>query len=120
MEKKERIFIVLATSIILLSIFVAFIISNSQKVPPEVLVQNEEQKIVSAVMGGYTWKVFGTNIIADSVDLKSLEYTSANTIVTKPGDMITISTTEKFSVQSLECFGINLDNLVEIQTKNKK
>ena len=63
MEKKERIFIVLATSLILLSIFVAFIISNSQKVPPEVLVQNEEQKIVSAIMGGYTWKVFGTNHI---------------------------------------------------------
>lgn len=50
-------------------------------------------------MGGYTWKVFGSNIIADSVDLKTLEYTSENTVVSKPGKLLTFSAEEKFSVK---------------------
>lgn len=120
MEKKERVFIILATTLILLAIFVAFLISNSQKVPPEVLVQNEERKVVSAVMGGYTWKVFGTNIIADSVDLKTLDFSIENTIVSKTGELLTISTTEKFSVQSLDCFKIKDDTTMEVLAKNNE
>lgn len=120
MEKKERVFIVLATTLILLAIFIAFLISNSQKVPPEVLVQNEERKVASAVMGGYTWKVFGTDIIADAVDLKTLDFSIENTMVSKTGEMLTISTTEKFSVQDLECFLINSDTTTNVLAKNNE
>lgn len=120
MEKKEKIFIVLATAIILIAIFIAFIISNSQKVPPEVLVQNEDRKVVNAVMGGYTWKVFGTNVIADAVDLKTLDYSTENTIVSKTGEMLTLSTTEKFSVQEINCFEIGSDNIVNALARNNE
>lgn len=84
----------------------AFIISNSKKTPPKVLVANEERVVSEAIMGGYTWKVFGTNIIADSVDLKTLEYTSENTILSKPGKLLTFSAEEKFSVKDAKYINI--------------
>ena len=43
--------------------------------------QNEERKTAEAVLGGYTWKVFGNDIIADSIDLKTIDYSSKNTII---------------------------------------
>ena len=83
MDKKEKIFIVSVTLVILVAVFIMFLVSNSQKLPPEVLIENEEHKVVTAVMGGYRWKVFGSETIADSLDITSLEYTSNNTIISK-------------------------------------
>ena len=84
----------------------AFIISNSKKTPPKVLVANEERIISEAILGGYTWKVFGSNIIADSIDLKTLEYTSENTVISRPGKLLTLSAEEKFSVKDAKYINI--------------
>lgn len=120
MEKREKIFVVLITVLILLGIFIAFIISNSQKTPPEVLVQNENRKIVSATLGGYTWKVFGTNILADSVDLKTVDFSSKNTIVSKTGEALTLSTTEKFSVQNVSYYKKLSEEMIETTARNNE
>lgn len=84
----------------------AFIVSNSKKTPPKVLVANEERVVSEAIMGGYTWKVFGSNIIADSIDLKTLEYTSENTLLSKPGKLLTLSAEEKFFVKDAKYINI--------------
>ena len=102
MDKKEKIFIVSVTLVILVAVFIMFLVSNSQKLPPEVLIENEEHKVVTAVMGGYRWKVFGRETIADSLDITSLEYTSNNTIVSKSNAVLTFKTTEKFTVSELK------------------
>lgn len=102
MEKKEKVFIISATLLILIGVFIAFITSNSQKVPPEAIVQNSEKKSITAVMGGYEWKVFGNVEKTDAIDLKNNEYSLNNTIVSKTGEELTISTEEKFIVEQVE------------------
>ncbi len=99
MEKKEKIFILIVTFIILIGVFIAFIVSNSQKTPPEVLVQNADRKSVSAIMGGYNWKVFGTDNVTDAIDLEKVDYSTNNTIVSKTDEDLTVSASENFTVQ---------------------
>lgn len=102
MNKKEKIFIVLITFVILVGIFIAFLLSNSKKLPPELFVQNAEKKLIEAELGGYNWKVFGNKIIADSINLKDFEYTSDKTVVSKTNELLTLSTDEKFTVQDVK------------------
>lgn len=102
MEKKEKIFIVVVTLIILVCIFFAFIVSNSQKVPPMVTIQNIEKKSASAILGGYEWKAFGNIETTDSINLAEANYSIDNTIVSKTGETLTLSTTEKFTVENIE------------------
>lgn len=120
MERREKFLIVLITIVILLGIFIAFIVSNSEKTPPEVLIQNEEKKTAEAVLGGYTWKVFGNNIIADAVDLKTIDYPSDNTIVSKTGEVLTLSTTEKFTVQEIVFLETISNQEIEAITKTNE
>lgn len=118
MEKREKIFLAIITLIILVGVVLAFIMSNSQKTPPNVLVQNVDRDSVEAVLGGYSWKVFGNDIIADSIDLKTREYSSENTIVSKPKGTITISSTEKFSVKEINYFDVNSKETYETAIRN--
>lgn len=120
MERKEKILIVLITLIILLGVFIAFIVSNSDKTPPEVLIQNEERKEAVAILGGYTWKVFGNNIIADAIDLETVDIPSDNTIVTKTDKVLTLSTTDKFLVQEIYFLEMNSNEKFETNIKTNE
>lgn len=102
MEKREKIFIIITTLIILATIFIAFIISNSQKLPPEIVVQNLDGKTSIAIMGGYEWKVFGNMTKTDAIDLNEVEYSLDNTIVSKTAETITLSANEKFTLERVE------------------
>lgn len=102
MDKKEKIFIVAVTLVILVAIFLAFLVSNSQKLPPEVMAQNTDKKTITSILGEYSWKVFGNKIINDAIELDKYEYSSNNTLVSKTNELITISTTEKFTIQEVK------------------
>ena len=120
MEKKEKIFIVIATIIILIGIFIAFIISNSQKVPPEVMIQNVNGKKASCIIGGYEWKVFGNTIIADAIELKNADYSIDNTIVSKTGDTLTLLVTEKYTVEKVEYVSNLTNEIFETSAKSNE
>lgn len=107
MDKKEKIFIGAITLVILVAIFFAFLISNSQKLPPELNIQNADKKVVMAELGEYSWKVYGHKTITDSLDLKTFEYPSDKTIVSKTSDLLNLSTTEKFTIQDITYFSTN-------------
>ncbi len=102
MDKKEKIFIVAITLVILIAVFLAFLVSNSKKLPPELTVQNVDKKSITSVLGGYSWKVFGNITSTDAIDLKDFEYNTNNTLVSKTNEIITASTTEKFTIQEVK------------------
>ncbi len=96
--KKEKIVIACITILILIAIIFAFIFSNSEKVPPKILVKNDDGKTIEAVLFGYHWKVFGKDVVADAVNPFEFDYPSYNTILSKTLGSISIATSEKFSV----------------------
>ena len=95
MKSKEKIMIALITVIILVAIFLAFLFSNSQKTPSKITIQNDDGKTIEAVLFGYTWKVFGKEMIADSVDPYEYDYASSNTILSRTAKNVRILLEDK-------------------------
>lgn len=102
MDKKEKIFIVAVTLVILVAVFIMFLMSNSQKLPPEVFVENAEHKVSSAQIGGYKWKVFGSETVSDAIDITTIEYPSSSTVVSKSNMPLTFKTSERFTISELK------------------
>lgn len=94
MSKRTKIFIALG---IILAIVVAFsiiIVSMNSEVVPDIYAFSNSNNKAMAVRMGYKWNSFNGEIIADSVELKDIEYKNENMLLALPGEKITIKNSE--------------------------
>ena len=94
MSKRTKIFIALG---IILAIVVAFsiiIVSTNSEVVPDIYAFSNSNNKAMAVRMGYKWNSFNGEIIADSVELKDIEYKNENMLLALPGEKITIKNSE--------------------------
>ena len=95
MKNKEKVMIALITVIILVALFMAFLFSNSKKMPSMITVQNEDGKTIEAVLFGYTWKVFGKESVTDAVNPYEFDYPSTNTLLSRTSKSVRLVPEDK-------------------------
>lgn len=94
MSKRTKIFIALGIILAIVIAFFMIIVSMESEVVPDIYAfSNSNNKALAARMG-YNWNSFNGEIIADSIELKDVEYKNENILLALPGEKITLKNSE--------------------------
>lgn len=94
MSKRTKIFIALGIILAIVVAFFLIIVSMNSEVVPDIYAYSNSNNKALAVRMGYKWNAFSGEIIADSVELKDIEYNNENMLLALPGEKITIKNSE--------------------------
>ena len=78
MSKKTKIFIALGIILAIVVAFFLIIVSMNSEVVPDIYAYSNSNNKALAVRMGYNWNAFSGEIVADSIELKDVEYNNEN------------------------------------------
>lgn len=94
MSKSTKIFIALGIILAIVVAFFMIIISMNSEVVPDIYAFSNSNNKAMAVRMGYNWNSFNGEIIADSIELKDIEYNNENMLLALPGEKITLKNSD--------------------------
>ena len=94
MSKRTKLFIALGIILAIVGAFFMIIVSMNSEVVPDIYAFSNSNTKALAVRMGYNWNSFNGEIVADSLELKDVEYNNENMLLALPGEKITLKNSE--------------------------